>query len=59
MHAVAEGVWTTKAALALAKKHKVDMPITEELHKILYEGKNAKDALKDLMKREQRAENRG
>jgi glycerol-3-phosphate dehydrogenase (NAD(P)+) len=56
MHAVAEGVWTTKAALALAKKHRVDMPITEELHKILYEGKAAKDALRDLMKREQRAE---
>jgi len=58
MHAVAEGVWTTKAALALAKRHRVDMPITEELHKILYEGKAAKDALRDLMKREQRAENR-
>jgi len=56
MHAVAEGVWTTKAALALARKHRVDMPITEELHRILYEGKAAKDALRDLMKREQRAE---
>lgn len=56
MNAVAEGVWTTKAALALAKKHRVDMPITEELHRILYEGKAAKDALRDLMKREQRAE---
>ena len=56
MHAVAEGVWTTKAALALARKHRVDMPITEELHRILYEGKSAKDALRDLMKREQRAE---
>jgi glycerol-3-phosphate dehydrogenase (NAD(P)+) len=56
MHAVAEGVWTTKAALALAKRHRVDMPITEELHRILYEGKAAKDALRDLMKREQRPE---
>lgn len=56
MHAVAEGVWTTKAALAQARKRKVDMPITEELHKILYEGKAAKDALKDLMKRDQKAE---
>jgi glycerol-3-phosphate dehydrogenase (NAD(P)+) len=56
MHAVAEGIWTTKAALALAKKHRVDMPITEELHRILYEGKSARDALRDLMKREQRAE---
>jgi glycerol-3-phosphate dehydrogenase (NAD(P)+) len=56
MHGVAEGVWTTKAALALAKKHRVDMPITEELHRILYEGKAARDALRDLMNREQRAE---
>jgi glycerol-3-phosphate dehydrogenase (NAD(P)+) len=56
MHSVAEGVWTTKAAVALAKKHKVDMPITEELHKILYEGKPAKEAVRDLMKRDQKAE---
>jgi len=56
MNSVVEGVWTTKAALALARKHKVDMPITEELHKILHEGKPAKEALKDLMKRDQRRE---
>jgi len=56
MNSVVEGVWTTKAALALARKHKVDMPITEELHKILHEGKPAKDALRDLMKRDQRRE---
>ncbi len=56
MNSVAEGVWTTKAALALARRHKVDMPITEEVHAILFEGKAPKDALRDLMKREQRAE---
>ena len=56
MHSVVEGVWTTKAALALARKHRVDMPITEELHKILHEGKSPKDALRDLMKRDQKAE---
>jgi glycerol-3-phosphate dehydrogenase (NAD(P)+) len=56
MPGVAEGVWTTKAALALARKHRVDMPITEELHRILYEGKSARDALRDLMNREQRSE---
>jgi glycerol-3-phosphate dehydrogenase (NAD(P)+) len=56
MHSVVEGVWTTKAALALARKHRVDMPITEELHKILHEGKPPKDALRDLMKRDQKAE---
>jgi glycerol-3-phosphate dehydrogenase (NAD(P)+) len=56
MHSVVEGVWTTKAALALARRHKVDMPITEELHKILHEGKSAKDALRDLMRRDQKSE---
>ena len=56
MHSVAEGVWSTRAALALAKKHKVDMPITQELHRILYEGKPAKEAVRDLMKRDQKAE---
>jgi glycerol-3-phosphate dehydrogenase (NAD(P)+) len=56
MHSVVEGVWTTKAAVALAKKHKVDMPITEELHKILHERKPPKEALRDLMKRDQKAE---
>ena len=56
MNSVVEGVWTTQAALALAKKHKVDMPITEELFQILHRGKPAKEALKDLMKRDQKAE---
>lgn len=56
MNAVAEGVWTAKAALAQARKHKVDMPITEQLNKILYEGKSAKDALKDLMNRDLKKE---
>jgi glycerol-3-phosphate dehydrogenase (NAD(P)+) len=56
MHGVAEGVWSTRAVLALAKKHKVDMPITEELHRILFSGKPVKEALRDLMRRDQRAE---
>ena len=37
MHAVAEGVWSSQAVLALAKKHRVDMPITETTYRILYE----------------------
>jgi glycerol-3-phosphate dehydrogenase (NAD(P)+) len=56
MNAVAEGVWSTKAVLALARKHRVDMPITEELHEVLFAGKSPKLALKDLMQRDQRAE---
>ncbi len=56
MHAVAEGVWSTKAVRELSRRHKVDMPITEELHAILFEGKPAREALRDLMKRDQKAE---
>jgi len=56
MHSVAEGVWSTKAVLAVAKKHGVPMPITEQVHAILFEGKPAKDALRDLMKRDAKAE---
>ncbi len=56
MHSVAEGVWTTKAVLAVAKKQGVPMPITEQVHAILFEGKPAREALRDLMKRDQRAE---
>lgn len=56
MKSVAEGVWTAKAVLTLARKHRVDMPITEEIHAILFEGKPPKEALRDLMKRGPRAE---
>jgi glycerol-3-phosphate dehydrogenase (NAD(P)+) len=56
MHSVAEGVWSTKAVLAVAKKCGVPMPITEQVHAILFEGKSAKEALRDLMKRDQKAE---
>lgn len=48
---VVEGVTTTKAAFELAKKHNIEMPITEEIYKILYEGSNAKDAVLNLMTR--------
>jgi glycerol-3-phosphate dehydrogenase (NAD(P)+) len=56
MHSVAEGVWTAKAALALGRKHGVDLPITEEVHAILFGGKSPKDALRDLMARGAKAE---
>jgi glycerol-3-phosphate dehydrogenase (NAD(P)+) len=53
---VAEGVRTTPAALGLARKHGVEMPITEQMDKILREGKNARDAMRDLMARPGRDE---
>jgi len=48
---VAEGVKTTKSAYDLAKKYNVEMPITEEVYKTLFEDKNPKDAVFDLMTR--------
>jgi glycerol-3-phosphate dehydrogenase (NAD(P)+) len=48
---VAEGVLTTNAAVGLAHKMGVEMPITEQMHAILQEGKAPKDAIRDLMTR--------
>ena len=49
---VAEGYYTAKSAQALAASLKVEMPILNEVYLILYEGKNPKGAVSDLMKRE-------
>jgi glycerol-3-phosphate dehydrogenase (NAD(P)+) len=46
---VAEGVKTAKAARELARKNGIEMPIVEEMYKILYEGKDPRLATKDLM----------
>ncbi len=54
---VVEGVNTAKAAYLLGKKHSVSMPITDEAYKILFEGKNAKTAVYDLMTRDKVSEN--
>lgn len=48
---VVEGITTTKAAYWLSKKYHVEMPITEEIYRILYEDTNAKDAVTNLMTR--------
>ncbi|MDI3534316.1 MAG: glycerol-3-phosphate dehydrogenase [Thermosediminibacterales bacterium] len=48
---VIEGVRTTKAAYKLQKKYNVEMPITTELYKVLFEGKHPKEAVSDLMMR--------
>ncbi len=47
---VVEGVETSKAAAGLAKKHGVEMPISEAVYKILFHGANPRDAVKALMK---------
>ena len=51
MEAVAEGIPTTKAALALSKKYKIEMPITEQVHRVLFDGKDPYKAITDLMMR--------
>lgn len=48
---VAEGVPTTKAVLDLAAKHGVEMPITAEVYRILFEDKDPRQAVVDLMMR--------
>ncbi|MBU0687112.1 MAG: NAD(P)-dependent glycerol-3-phosphate dehydrogenase [Candidatus Margulisbacteria bacterium] len=53
---VAEGVPTAAAATALAKKLKIDMPITFEVYKVLFENKDPYQALSDLMNREAKEE---
>jgi len=56
MTMVAEGVQTTKSAYELSKKIGIEMPITAELYKMLFEGKPAKEAVRDLMMRETKPE---
>ena len=53
---VAEGVRTTRAALGLARKLGVEMPITEQMELILDAGKDPKEAIRDLMSRPARDE---
>jgi glycerol-3-phosphate dehydrogenase (NAD(P)+) len=53
---VVEGIYSAKAALALAKKYDVDLPIIEEVNKVLFENKPAKEAVVDLMLRDKRVE---
>ena len=56
MKQVAEGIWNAKAARDLAREHNIDMPITEEVCAIVENGKNPRQALKDLMSRDPKAE---
>ena len=48
---VAEGVLTADAALGLAMQHGVEMPITEQIRRILHAEKSPQDAIRDLMSR--------
>lgn len=53
---VIEGVVTAKSAYELAKQYSIEMPITTEIYKVLYENKDAKIAVNDLMTRSKKGE---
>ncbi len=54
---VVEGVYSAKAALKLADKYEVEMPIVKAVNEILFENKAPGDAIKDLMMRDKKPEN--
>ncbi len=53
---VAEGIFTTTAAVGLAHAHGVEMPITEQMHAILHQGKAPREAIYELMTRSSKSE---
>ena len=53
---VAEGVFTTKAAVGLARKKGIEMPITEQMFAILENGKSPQHAIEELMTRAAKSE---
>ena len=56
---VAEGIFTTTAAVGLARARGVEMPITEQMHAILHEGKAPREAIHELMTRSSKSETLG
>lgn len=57
MGMIVEGVSTTKAAYELSKQLNVEMPITETIYKVLYEGEDVNQAAKEIMLRDGKTEN--
>jgi glycerol-3-phosphate dehydrogenase (NAD(P)+) len=53
---VAEGAYTVRAALAMADRAGVELPIAREVHAVLYDGKDVLQSLEDLLSREPREE---
>jgi glycerol-3-phosphate dehydrogenase (NAD(P)+) len=53
---VAEGVWTTISAREFAQRLRVSVPITNEVYKVLFDGKDSRQAVMDLMKRAKKQE---
>lgn len=53
---VVEGVYSAKAAMALAEKYHIQLPIIEQVNKVLFEGRSAEQAVKELMLRDKKIE---
>ena len=53
---VAEGVWNCTTAVELAAKLNVEVPIAQEVHNVVHEGKNATEAVQDLLSRDPKPE---
>lgn len=53
---VVEGVFSAKAALQLAKKYNVEMPIVEQVNEVLFDDKSPADAVRELMLRDKKIE---
>ena len=58
-HSVAEGIYTTRAALQLAKRYDVELPITQQLSMVLFEGLDPHKAVPELMMRDPKSEMEG
>ncbi|MEO5702338.1 MAG: NAD(P)H-dependent glycerol-3-phosphate dehydrogenase [Gammaproteobacteria bacterium] len=53
---IVEGVPTAREVMRLAKAHRIEMPISEQVYLVLHEGKNPRAAVQSLLQREQKAE---
>jgi glycerol-3-phosphate dehydrogenase (NAD(P)+) len=59
MRMVAEGIHTAQAARKLARSHGVEMPLSEQIYQVLFEGKEAREVVMELMLRHPRGELEG
>ena len=53
---VVEGVFMTQAALKLSEKHQIELPITKQVHDVLFSSKPPRQAMRELMERQLRPE---
>jgi glycerol-3-phosphate dehydrogenase (NAD(P)+) len=53
---IAEGIWTCRSVYELAGKRGIEMPVTEEVYRILFEDKSPMQAVDDLMARDPKPE---